>query len=120
MALATGRNELKIPPKMLTGDLKILFLVTALAPETRGRLLVDHDGVVGLLSVLTSVFSGPVLTDEDADLAGEVLKVIFNATLHMDETVENRDESNLKDVCQCLNNLLAVHVSSEKRDALTT
>ena len=128
MALVTGWRELSIPPTMLLTDLKLLFLLTALdkTHRTKKQLLVEHDaldGLGGLLDdVLTKANDSSVaigLSDELVDLAGEVLKVLFNSTLVL--TDETSEEANLMKVCRAVNKLLLVKTSSAaKRDALTS
>lgn len=130
MALATEWRELRFPPTMLCADLKLLFLMTALdnTHRTKNELLVDHDALRGLTRLLNDILtrrkddSAPVtLSDEHVDLAGEALKVLFNSTLVLGENGEDREEANLRLVCQAVNNLFLVATNtSEKRHALTS
>ena len=127
MALATGWKELRLSPSLLCTDLKLLFLMTALdnTHQTKNKLLVDHDALGGLTGLLNEILdrgkedSMPLtLSDELVDLASVALKVLFNTTLVLGE---DREEADLRLVCQALNNYFIVSTSSvEKRDALTS
>ena len=130
MALATGWRELRFPPTTLCTDLKLLFLMTALdnTHRTKNQLLDDHDALRGLTGLLNDILdkgkedSVPLtLCDEHVDLAGEALKVLFNSTLDLGDVGEDREEANLRLVCQDVNNLFLVPTNSlEKRQALTS
>jgi len=127
MALVTGWEELRFPPTMLRTDLKLVFLMTALdtTHRSKNKLLIDHDALSGLTGLLNDILSKgkqekvPIaLSDDYIDLACEALKVLFNSLLVLGEDTE---ETNLRLVCQAINNLLLVATESvEKREALTT
>ncbi|XP_072047578.1 chaperone Ric-8A-like [Amphiura filiformis] len=92
-------------------DMRLLFLLTALCPELREKVRKDLNGIPLLVQVLetdtlASVFKSQcaasvgasedleTLTDDQANLACEVLKALFNTIIHANlsdlEGVENK------------------------------
>ncbi|KAK5644277.1 hypothetical protein RI129_008122 [Pyrocoelia pectoralis] len=88
-----------LPNDVKMFDMKLLFLITALCRETRAKVKGELHGLTYLIEILEDTLESEShnsdvsckLSDQATDLVCELLKVLFNLTIHADSWV-NLDE----------------------------
>ncbi|CAH0560858.1 unnamed protein product [Brassicogethes aeneus] len=95
-------------------DAKLLFIITAVRPESRRKVKDEMNGVTYLTEALEEILSETVsknnfesntrpnifLTDMQTNITCEILKALFNITLHINE----KDETEIK----CFTNVVLI------------
>ncbi|KAL0272743.1 UNVERIFIED_CONTAM: hypothetical protein PYX00_005604 [Menopon gallinae] len=125
-------REPGVPENIKLFDMKLLFLITALCPNIRPKLKEEFHGLVYLTETLDLILkeSAPSsknehrvrISDSDADLCCEILKVIFNLmTKRMSigdasDAVEDQEEALCLRLTSILHDLLISEVSDGKRN----
>ncbi|KAJ8919466.1 hypothetical protein NQ315_016566 [Exocentrus adspersus] len=110
-----------IPEDVKFFDVKLLFLISALCPDSRRKLKNEIKTLIDVLEInlqraaethmqhdeLPPIF----LTDKQSDLVCEVLKALFNLTVHID--VENaEDMAEIINLTEILRNYLLISTDS--------
>jgi len=102
-------------------DMRILFLLTALCADIRPRVRAEHHGLTYLIEVLDLTLrdaeerSAP-LTDQDVDLACEILKILFNLTVSLDkQNLDEEEEAHFMRLVSVLHDLLTVSTTSKDK-----
>ncbi|KAF2901536.1 hypothetical protein ILUMI_04657 [Ignelater luminosus] len=115
----------KLPMDIKIFDMKILFLITALCSEVRPRLKEELHGLKYLIEILEYMipncdqdknehnsdidgYSNKSLSDSQIDLMCEILKVLFNLTVHTDKRsdIDEEEEAYYMHLVTVLRNLL--------------
>lgn len=118
-----GKNQTEYNIKFF--DMKLLFLITALNIETRRKLHEEHNGVI----ILTEFMEGlsqlnqkhKSFTDDEVNIICEVLKSLFNLTVHNVKTEKNdanekkEDESQYLRLTQVLRTLLIYKAPNKEK-----
>ncbi|XP_069047957.1 synembryn-A isoform X3 [Lepisosteus oculatus] len=122
--------ESRSPPAGQFYDLRLIFLLTALRPELRCQLAREERGVSLLTDVLERALcvrwgdSYEVLTDrlvpplsqEDSQLAIEILKILFNITCNIHKASVDEEEAALyRHLAAMLRHCLLVNCEGEEQ-----
>lgn len=142
-------KEPELPHEVKFLDMRMLFLLTALCADVRPKLRNELHGLTYLVEVLDLILkssaerrsqvnpvrpgrrvnfargvlwedSVPYLDDNDVDLACEVLKILFNLTVHVDKgNLDEEEEAHFMRLVSILHDILISPThSKEKRDEL--
>lgn len=145
MRLKTYRDP-DIPYEVKFFDMRMLFLLTALCADIRPRLQHELHGITYLMEVLDLIlkmsaendnelhtsrrrgnrpWSGrfsdvPCLTDNEVDLSCEVLKILFNLTIHVDKkNLDEEEEAHFLRLVSILHDILVCPTyTKEKKEEL--
>lgn len=132
--LKTYRDP-ELPHEVKFFDMRMLFLLTALVADVRPKLRQELHGLTYLMEALDLIIktsknhdSGDnrvtdtdvPLADSEVDLACEILKVLFNLTVHVDKTnLDEEEEAHFMRMVSILHDLLICKTeSNEKREEL--
>ncbi|XP_064634394.1 synembryn-A-like isoform X2 [Lineus longissimus] len=102
-------------------DMKILFLLTALCAEIRPVLRFELHGFTYLIEVLDLCLKEEdipksTLSDRDADLSCEVLKVLFNLTVAVDKnSLDEEEEAHFMRLVSVLHDLLLIETATKDK-----
>ncbi|KAK4887312.1 hypothetical protein RN001_003583 [Aquatica leii] len=120
----------KFPNTIKVFDMKVLFLISALCEEVRPKLRENMHGLTYLIELLEETISkyshnsdinqisaDIILLDSDVDLICEVLKVLFNITIHTDYSadVDEEDEAHYNRLIGVLYGLLIVKLENDSK-----
>ncbi|XP_014671186.1 PREDICTED: synembryn-A-like [Priapulus caudatus] len=124
-----------LPHEIKYFDMRMLFLLTALVADIRPRLRQELHGLTYLMEALDLIIktsknhesrdnrvedTDVPLTGNEVDLACEILKVLFNLTVHVDKTnLDEEEEAHFMRMVSILHDLLICQTESkEKREEL--
>lgn len=106
-------------------DMKLLFLITALNPNVRTKVRDDYHGLTYLVETLDLIIKEHVdrssvqnqLTDQQVDLLGEILKVLFNITVRCETSVatEEEEEIQFRRLAVVLHDLLLCRATTKEK-----
>lgn len=99
-------SSVQVPEKIELFDMKLLFLITALEPSVRSRVLFELNGLTYMTELLDEkLTSTKEFTDVQLDIIIEMLKVMFNITSCTDKSPSE-------------NEIQSLHLTSVIRDLL--
>ncbi|XP_045480560.1 synembryn [Harmonia axyridis] len=84
-------SEPSFPEDIKFFDMKLLFIITALRPETRKILGEEKNATINLMEYLDIIFEDVEDNDKSMDMACEILKTLFNLTLKIQPSNEQSD-----------------------------
>ncbi|GAB1599907.1 synembryn-A-like [Argonauta hians] len=102
-------------------DMRLLFLLSALVPETRQKIHFELHGFSYLMEIIDLLLSDAEdrhsgLTDQEADLCCEVLKILFNLTMSLKmKSLDEEEDGHLLRLISVLRELLLCKTESNDR-----
>nr|CAD7198626.1 unnamed protein product [Timema douglasi] len=113
-ALVNRLRDPGLPYEVRLFDLKLLFIITALCPQTRPQLREEHHALTYLTESLDLILrdeeasSHTTLTDAQVCLSCEVLKVLFNLMVRPGEAgpLDEEEEAHCQRLVSILHDLL--------------
>ncbi|XP_029638977.1 synembryn-A-like [Octopus sinensis] len=102
-------------------DMRLLFLLSALVPETRQRIHFELHGFSYLMEIIDLLLHDAEerktgLTDQEVDLCCEVLKILFNLTMSLKmKSLDEEEDGHLMRLISVLRELLLCKTESNDR-----
>jgi len=120
MQQTTMYREYKIPPVIISFDIKILFLITAQRTESRTVVVVEYRALSRLTNILENLLENAKtssdLSEDEIVAICDILKALFNLTCGYEEKDCDEEETSLLvKICKIIQTLIIVKVSNVDR-----
>jgi len=120
MQQTTMYREYKIPPVIISFDIKILFLITAQRTESRTVVVVEYRALSRLTNILENLLenakNSSELSEDEIVAICDILKALFNLTCGYEEKECDEEETSLLvKICKILQTLIIVKVSNHEK-----